>query len=296
MKKVFSILLAIALAFASCAISFGSDGPKVIDNAGVFDSTDIENLESYIDFIISKYGYDIAIYTDCISDGRSNMEIADEFYDSYGLGSDENLSGTLLFINFDSNQRGWWTTVTGDSMNYFDEDNINVIDDAIYNYMVDGDYFNAMYVYLECVDQLYESGSLFVRPGDDDYDYYYSQDYGEEYVSSPMQAVVGALPLGIFGFLASFTLAKFNATRNMKSIKKATSAENYKVNGSFKLFRREDIFRGTTIARVPIAQANENNDGHNDHHTTIHTGGSSFSGGHFSSGGGGFHSGGGRSF
>ena len=296
MKKVFSILLAIALVCASCIISFASDNPKVIDNAGIFDSTDIENLESYIDLIISKYGYDLTIYTDYISDGRSNMEIADEFYDSHDLGLDENLSGTLLFINFDSNQRGWWTTVTGASMDYFDEDNINVIYDAIYNYMVDGDYFNAMYVYLECVDQLYESGSLYVRPGDDNYEYYYNQDYGEESVSSPMEAVVSSLPLGLFAFLASFAFAKYNATKNMKSIKTATSAENYKVTGSFKLFRREDIFRGTTVVRVPIAQANENNNGHNDHHTTIHTGGSSFSGGHFSSGGGGFHSGGGRSF
>lgn len=294
MKKIFSILLIITIICASCICVFAYDGPRVIDNAKVFDSVDIENLEGYIDFIISKYGYDLVIYTDCISDGRSNMEIADEFYDSQGLGFDENLSGSLLFINFDSNQRGWWTTATGNSMNYFDEDNINVVDDAIYDYMVDGAYFNAMYTYLECVDQLYETGSLYIRPGDDDYEYYHDQDVG--IVESPADALLGSLPLAAFGFLASFALAKYNATRNMKSIKRATTAENYKVNGSFKLFRREDIFRGTTIARVPIAQANNDNNGHSDYHTTIHTGGSSFSGGHFSSGGGGFHNGGGRSF
>ena len=296
MKKVFSLLLAIAFIALSFGFVFADSSSRVIDNAGLFNQTDIENLESYIDLIISKYGYDLAIYTDSISDGRSNMEIADEFYDSSGMGLDDKLSGTLLFINFDSNQRGWWTTVTGDSMNYFDEDNINVIDDAIFDYMVEGDYFIALYTYLECVDQLYESGSLYVRPGDDNYEYYYNRDYEIDYKPNIAGIMLESLPISIFAFMASFTLARFNASRSMKSIKKATSAENYKVNGSFKLFRREDIFRGTTVARVPIAQANNDNNGHSDHHTTIHTGGSSFSGGHFSSGGGGFHSGGGRSF
>ena len=290
------ILMAIALMLILSSFTFVfAEGPyKVVDNADILSNDEEAFLESYILDIIERHGRDLVIYTDSIADGRTNMEIADDFYDQENLGIGDDLSGSLLFINFDSSQRGWWTTTTGSSMDYFDYDNINVIDDAIYPDMADGNYCNAFCTYIECVDQLYETGSLYVRPEDDNYDYYYEQDHYTEYKPTLGYAIINSLPIGLFIFVAITSVSYAAAKKSMKSIAKATRADRYFVNNSFKLTRKEDIFRGTTVIRTPIADANDNNHG-GDHHTTFHSGGSSFSGGHFSSGGG-FHGGGGRSF
>jgi len=288
-----TFLLGLCICFSSLTLVFGTDC-KIIDRADVLTDEEEAYLEEYIELITYSFDKDLVIYTDIISDGRSNMEIADDFYDNENLGVGDDKSGSLLFINYDSNQRGWWTCTTGSSLKFFDEDNINVIDDAIYPYMADGEYFKAFETYLECVYQLYDSGSLYIAPDYSENNSYSSYSSGNYYEPTILDDILEVLPVILAIFFFSTLMVFIKEARSMKTIAKASSADRYSVNGSFKLTRKENIFRGTTVIRTPIAQ-NNNNNHHNDHHTSFHSGGSGFSGGHFSSGGG-FHGGGGRSF
>ena len=284
MKKVLSSLLALMIVLGMGITAFAGAPnnpslPRVVDKADVLSVEEEQELESLASQIQEKYDVDFVIYTDSSSNGKSDEQGAEDFYDENGYGVGEDASGSICYICLEPGNRFVYTSACGKSIYYFTYDSINIIDDATVGYYADGNFYQGLVVYADYVDELYKNGSLYSSSGE-------IINREERPVKNDwMDVLPGAGIISLMlGFGIAFTARK-KAKDSMISVANATKAEEYKVRGSFNLSRSENIFLTMTVSRVPRVQ-NENNS---------HSGGSSFSGPHISSGGS-THSGGGRSF
>ncbi len=297
MRKFILVTLSMifTLSFAATCYAaelYNPDIPRVVDNADVLTPENEAILEKRADQIFEKYGMDFVIYTDDDAHGKDIVSGADDFYDENGYGSAEDRSGSLLYVCFDPAVRAWYTSTCGKAIDYFDYDNINIIDDAIEDNMQEGDYSLAFMIYADYVDQLYADGTLYDK--DAHQEYYGNNNIIENMEEAYKQAMITefreSLPIMIITSVVLGALVGLSAVgkaqSGMKTVQDAYDADNYDAPKGFNLTRAEDIFLTMTITRVPKPQKNDNHGG------GVHSGGSTFTGGHFS-GGGTFHSGGG---
>lgn len=250
----------------------GTNLPRVVDDADIFTDAEEAKLTKLVNELIAKfdYKYDLVIFTDVSNYGiGSGMEASDgvypaDFYQAHGYGKGENYSGSVIFICMEPGNRYWWSAARGDSRPYFSETNVNSLDDGIEPYMVDGEYANAMYKYIELLDELYTNGKITKKLT------------ASDYVFCIAAAAVAGLIVGAINRSAK--------VRKMKNVKYATFANDYIVKDSFKVKGIKEMFLYKNVTRTYIETSSRSSGG-----------GSSYSGGYSSSGGGSF-SGGGRHF
>ena len=303
MKRILSVALSILLLLCCTIGVFAAelnnpDIPRVVDNADVLTAAEEEILEDLAKQIFDKYGMDFVVYTDVDARGKNVEAGAEDFYDENGYGSSDDFSGSILYICFDPDVRSWYTSACGKSMDYFDNDSVNIIDDAMEPYMLEGDFARAIMVHADYVDELYEKGSLHseedhkVYDGEGGYREYKEQPVKGDIVSGVKEVFPVTLGFALVIGLMAGLVGRKKALASMHTVANASRADAYDVPGGFKLTRAENIFLTMSIHRVPKAQPQNNN---NSGSGGIHSGGSSFhashmsSGGHMHSGGGGRH-------
>ena len=138
------------------------EAPRVVDNADLFTDEEEERLAELISDVAVLENKDLVIYTDVTSYGRSHQQWCADFYDFNGYGYSLDREGYCLFICMDPENRGFYTVGTGnESRELQTASNANQIDDELYGYMVDGDYFDGCCAWIVRVYTMYEKGYPF---------------------------------------------------------------------------------------------------------------------------------------
>lgn len=138
------------------------DAPRVVDDADIFTDDEERQLEEKIAETATKNGADIVIFTDVSTHGLSRSVYAADFYDFSGYGYGEEHDGFCLFICMDPNARGGWCCVTGSRpRELYTEDNANELDDVLYEYLGDGEYFEGVYDWIGNIGTLLDKGVPF---------------------------------------------------------------------------------------------------------------------------------------
>ena len=136
------------------------DAARVVDRAEIFTADEAGAMRERIDELRQELGRDIVIYTDTSSYGFTHAVFAADFYDFNGYGIGPEREGFCLMICMDPENRGWWCCCTGpETMAQYTEDEANIIDDMLYDYMVEGDYGAGVLNWLENIRRLVLSGS-----------------------------------------------------------------------------------------------------------------------------------------
>jgi len=136
--------------------------PRIVDDADIFSSSEERQMETRLAEIRQETGKDIVVYTDNSSYGLSHAVCAADFYDFNGYGCGEEREGVVLFVCMEQGNRGWWVCCTGpDTMDLYTESYANLMDDALYEYMVEGDYAEGVADWIENFRTLYVKGMPF---------------------------------------------------------------------------------------------------------------------------------------
>ncbi len=136
--------------------------PRVVDNADIFTDAEERQMEARIATLRRELSRDIVVYTDTSAYGFGHDVWAADFYDFNGYGEGPEYEGFCLFICMDPDDRGFWTAGTGpDSMALQTESVANALDDALYEYMVAGEYGAGAANWIENVAGLYRKGIPF---------------------------------------------------------------------------------------------------------------------------------------
>lgn len=294
MKKILCVILCLLVIVSLPAVCFAEDyiNPnleRVIDRAEKFTQDEIENFKIRAKELSEKYDTDILILTDTTNHGYDKeYGYIDDFWKNEGYGKGDGASGIALFICFQSSGGFWYTEASGDACKYVTYDVVNIVDDFMMDYMLNGNYALGVYRWLDEYEKVLEIGaSAYAEktysPHAGDNPSYQPTPKTEEEIKLEKLKFSGIVAL-VIGIIAG-TINLISGLKSMKSVSLARDARDYKDHGSFALQNYHNILLNVSVRREQI---NNNNSG-----GSHHSGGSSFSS---HSSGGISHSGGGRHF
>ena len=115
--------------------------PQLVDDAGLLDSSEEEELESELDEISERQQFDVVVVTVNSLEGKTPQDYADDFYDynGYGYGSDHD--GVLLLVSMED--RDWYMSTTGYGITAITDAGREYISDQFVPYLSDGEYLEA---------------------------------------------------------------------------------------------------------------------------------------------------------
>ena len=277
-KLVCAILAAL---FLLCACSALADRPAVVDDAHLFDSAAVQQMEKIIDRIRQTYQVDAVVLTTTsaprTSDNDRLDDWADRYYEVHGYGYGPDRAGILFMI--DALNRYSCISTAGVMIEYLDQDRIESMMDEAYEHMSDGDYVGGALAVLGRLERYMKAG---IKEGSFRYDEVtgerlsglYNKLTGAELVLSLLAG------LGVAGLMILITKAKY-------SLKGSTYRYDKAANTSVQLSRSDELFLRQHVSRMRKSSNNGSSGGHGGH-----SGGSAV---HRSSGGM-VHGGGGRRF
>ncbi|MBO6158498.1 MAG: TPM domain-containing protein [Firmicutes bacterium] len=117
--------------------------PRLIDQADLLTPEQEAQIEARLDQVREATQQDIVIFTDTTSYGMDNELYEMDFYVYNGYGLGPNFDGLILFINMDPDNREMVSTAFGKTRDVFDAANSNMLDDILYDHLVEQEYFEA---------------------------------------------------------------------------------------------------------------------------------------------------------
>lgn len=139
------------------------DAPRVVDRADLFTSDEEEELERAISELRAELDRDVVVYTDVTDYGLGKDILAADFYDFNGYGCGDEREGVCLFIDMDPDDRGGWACCTGsDTRALYTEEVANLIDDDLYYYLGEGEYYDGVSAWIGDFYRLYLKGDPFL--------------------------------------------------------------------------------------------------------------------------------------
>ena len=142
---------------------FDADAPRVVDDADLFTDEETAVMENRLALLRESLGKDIVIFTDTSAHGLTHDIYAADFYDYNGYGIGEEHEGVCLMICMDPDDRGWWCCCTGpETRELYTETIANQIDDLLYEYMIEGEYYTGVSDWIENFRRLYTTGSPYL--------------------------------------------------------------------------------------------------------------------------------------
>ena len=135
---------------------------RVVDDADIFTDEEEARMEERVGEIRKELDRDIVVYTNKSACGMDHSIMAADFYDFNGYGCGDDFEGVCLYVCMDPEDRGWWVACTGpDTKGLYTEDIANDIDDALFEFMVDGEYGAGVLDWIENFRMLYVKGDPF---------------------------------------------------------------------------------------------------------------------------------------
>ena len=284
MKKYLILLFLLFLipinTYAISDIPTVDSSKKVYDYADLLSEEEENKLHEGIIDVLEKRNLEVVFVTinnnPYGTSDEATQNYAADFYDYNKFGVGDRRSGVLVII--DMGNRYHYILTSGDAQLYYDDERINGINDAAYEYLSMDNYYGSFEASLKSIDNYYqmgipESNSLFCV--DDNGDFFKCKDEPKEvnWLVSALSAIAGSLG------------SIFIHTRKYRGIHLATDANDYIKNST--ITSSHDQFLTTFTSRV--RRSNDNN-GSGGHHSI--GGGSTI----FRGSSGRSHGGGGRHF
>lgn len=299
MKRIFALILVLALAGSLAVPVFAEDAPLlildnptsvyVVDDADLLTSEEEARLEESAREISQRQACDVVLGTASYLNGATPMEYADDYFDYNGYGYGEDRTGILLLVSMED--RDVWVSTRGEAIQAFTDDGIQYLIEQLFNDLSYGDYAGAFSTYYETADTMLSvyRGTASTQEAEDfneSFDDFVSDsenEWNEARESNRTGRIlfrtVIALVIGLLGAFIPMSVLK----SQVRNVHMKTNAANYMRPNSLNLTRNRDVYLyANTTSRV-IETNRGNGGGH---------GGSSV---HISSSGA-THGGGGRKF
>ncbi len=267
---------------------------RVFDLAGLFMETERQQLEERIAEVRQSIRpYDVAILT--ADEGvYDTQDYADRFYEDHGIGTDENRSGVLFFL--DMQNRTVWISTAGDLIGIIDDNREEKIFRAQDPYLGISDWASAMLIAVDMTEKFVEAGvaeGTFVydeatgealEDSSQYVDLHDSEYYRRQAIEGTIMYVVCGLVFGAIAGLITRAVIKSQYSKKYKEVK-----YDWRSKSALALTANQSTITNKFVTTRVIPRSNNNNNS-----------GGGFSGGsgsgiHVSSGGM-THGGGGHRF
>jgi uncharacterized protein len=138
---------------------FSREDQKVFDDANLFSSTEINDLQEEVVEMAEQYKLDIIIVTTNHKAGKASVAYADDFYDYNNFGYDHS-QGTGILLLIDMEDRTVVISTSGDAIQMFSDRTLEKMKEAITPYLSKAEYYNASSLFLKKIENVGSSGSV----------------------------------------------------------------------------------------------------------------------------------------
>lgn len=270
LRKLLFLVMILTL-IGSSSVLAKAEG-NVYDDASLFSDSEITQINSIIEELQEKSGWNIYAVTTSDAQGKSAMEYARDFFDTH---SAEQENGVVTLIDMDN--REIYLSTSGEAIRYLTDSRIDDILDRAYEDISNGNYADCMETMAAGVAGAYDAGIVNGQ-------YNYDSETGE--VSrhrsitwmEAVLAVLAAMAAGIGVFLG--VMGKYR-------LKFGTYQYAFRDYGEVDLRVSDDRFVNQTVThrRIPKQTDSSGSSGSSGGRSTTHSSSSGRS-----------HGGGGRSF
>lgn len=268
MKKRMVLWLTCILTMLGCATAFSAQ--HVIDDAGLFTTDEITQMESTISDIADTWQMDTLILTTDDTGGIAAREYGAEYFLDGNYGYGDQKDGVVFVI--DMGNRDAQMVTHGAAIDIFTDYYIESIWDEVSPHLSDGDYFEAMTLFLQDVDfYCQEYQNYLANP-----ETYVSEYQKEQENSSRNLFMIAALVVSII--IAAVSIFVMRASHN--NVKPFTDGQAYLKNNGVHMRINQDSFVSTHTTRTPIPKNDDDNSSSwGGGSSTFSSGGSDFGGG-----------------
>lgn len=230
MKRITSLLTALALFLCLSLTVFAQELPFVADHAGLLFPDEITALEEKAAELSQSYGIQPVILTVDSLEGRRAQDYADDYYDQTGYGDD----GVLFLLAMA--EREWYISTTGEAMYHLTDTELDQIGDGMLSYLSSGNYAEAFLSFAKSVSA-YASQSVSTVGGSD--------AGGVTVTEKPLE---GFLVCGVIGIVIGLIVVLIMRGQ-LKSVRNQNAAANYVIPGSFALTGSYELFLYRNVTR-----------------------------------------------
>ena len=151
-KMLRALCVLLILMLPVCAAAEG----RVFDEADLFSSAEISEMENKIAWIQQAYQVDVVVLTSYDAPYDRSLDYADLYYENGGFGMGEDEAGLLYFI--DMNNRVPTISTTGVMIDYITDSRLEELLDAGYDELSDGEYGAAALAVLDRLEDFMHDG------------------------------------------------------------------------------------------------------------------------------------------
>ena len=250
-----------------CIAAFAQSGSvHIIDSANVISDADEKRIQEKADAVAGKTGFNIVVISaDDIGTPKTDdhvVEFADDKYEEL-CGIDTN--GILFLINCDTKYD--YISTSGECIEYFSDARIDEIFDVIWDDLVDENFAQAAYSFLNRVEYYYDKGRV-------NYDFHRAA--GRFHID-----IIGVLRFIIISAFLScmFGMGIYTANKKQFNIEKPAT-RNYILDNSLVFDKKSDVYVGRTVhtSYTPRTTSSSGGSHRSSHHSSVHR---SRSGGHY---------------
>lgn len=251
MKKILSLAAAALLAGAMTVSASGyySDyfdsselmpQGRLTDNADILSETEEDKIEDALDDVSEKYGMEVLVYTtkDVYQDTEEAcMDFAFDRLEQY-LDARGESDGIIFVVDMD--YRLWNMSTKGNAEEAITESyGLKIFDKKLVGYLSDGEYETCFLEYAELCEEFFVA-------------YDEGKPYGatRPYITAGL--VIKSLLIGaVIGLVAALIVTSL-LKKQLRSVQKGTTANNFVRQGSFKLETNKDLFLYKNVTKVKI--------------------------------------------
>lgn len=208
------------------------------DNANILTDDEEENIQEALEDVSEKYEIDVLVYTtrDVPQDDEwACEEFTNEILDQYLY--ENSVTDAVIFV-VDMDYRLWYiATESRGKWAISNEYGIGFFEDKLIGYLSDGDYEECFLKYAELCDKFfaaYEKGKPYSR--------------AHPYITVGL--ILKALLIGAVAGLVIALIVTSVLKKQLKSVEKQRTANNYVRRGSFKLTNSQDLFLYKNVTKV----------------------------------------------
>lgn len=217
-------------------------GALLVDNAGILEKEQYEELEKKLEEVSTQQACDVVIVTVPNLEGKEASVYADDYYDLQGYGQGSDLDGILFLL--DMGDRNWAISTSGFGITAFTDAGQEYIIEQISTELKDDDYYEAFEDFTSLCDEFLtqaKTGEAY------DTDHLPKETPGLFWI--PADLLIGLVIALIIGLIKKSKLT---------SVRQKVSAQDYVVPGSIRLTTRQDHLVNCIVTKKPIERQEEN--------------------------------------
>ena len=240
MKRIMSLILPLFLCLLLSMGVSAASAPRLLDEADLLSDAEESTLLAALDEISHRQMVDIVVCTTVSLGDASAMDSADNLFEQYQYGMDEDRSCILLLVSTEYSD--WHITTAGYGITAVTDVGLTYLAEQFIPHLSNGEYMTAFTVYAETCDELLDRA----RAGDP-----YDED---DLPKEPFPAVRNFIVCLIIGLLSAWIIVGKQKAQ-LFSVRKQAGAKEYTKTGSLRVTEAKDFFLYRTVNRVEKADS-----------------------------------------